>query len=815
MKKIFYLFLIFGYLYSYGQSCPGYSSITDPSLSLCGVYGDAAGNSRWNWEAKETDPDYCKTWLARITDGSDFVTALTSPFTNVVGGKLYDIFISEDYKRANGWELLYRNFGCFGTNSKPFFILVNKYTGLARVYVYLPGSQETYTKIAISLKPIGSPTAITSGSHEPIFAPDKYKNQQVGSQDELISINESNGFGWQVGEFSLIFDPYITGSWYTNASINLVVYGIKNSDFNATINGIAANNVAKNFSFTTTNNSATSSGGFDFTAKGEKITKLGEKIENARKNINEGAKKVGNALNGSPVNSIKGDLLLAAVELENFTDESGGLGKILSGVSGTFKAAGGALSLIGTVTGFFSSSESKPAVTYSSYNLALAGTISGKTTIASATFSIPGAIQSVNNTSNTYYNCPVGFFNIKSTPVLQKVAYNRFVGKWHDGWGTYNDYDPYISYKVKTDIPYSYNSANVEVVSVEAALIGTVGSTLKQDGPDKGKVESIAYDLFRENEYGNASTIYRYNPMLADLYANKLFITNYDVDNKVHTFQTEFVNIECFKGTSFTVHQGTNVSVRVKAKLKRRDDNTILYFIKDYQVDTENGTADNPNYTDNSTSALTPYSNYTIPSMNTKTIISTDLSLEGKDFANTNSYEYSTYVDNSVLVLNRTLTLKNTTIPNLFTFVAGREILLKDEQSITSGKEILLTNDFGKQVVCGVKQEEAFVYSGPCYNTSSQAHKVSQIKKKTLEEIKSEVKLSPNPSDGTFLVEAPLASGNNIIIADQMGRIIYHIPVTNNTDALELNLKNLNPGLYIVKIYTNVGVIDKKIVIAK
>jgi hypothetical protein len=82
------------------------------------------------------------------------------------------------------------------------------------------------------------------------------------------------------------------------------------------------------------------------------------------------------------------------------------------------------------------------------------------------------------------------------------------------------------------------------------------------------------------------SSDYTYNYMLPDLQAGILEVANYDPDHKLHTFQTPYRDLACLNGLTFNARAETNIFLRVKAILKKKNDpsNTPIYYIQDYKI---------------------------------------------------------------------------------------------------------------------------------------------------------------------------------------------------------------------------------------
>ncbi|MFK8165714.1 MAG: T9SS type A sorting domain-containing protein [Lewinella sp.] len=142
-----------------------------------------------------------------------------------------------DYDPADGWELLYRNFGTADRSvSTGSFGLYNRYTGLVRVLFYLENNEEAFNVASIRGQHLGSP--FTQGSA--VFS---YSSDVIPAVEDYIP-NESDGFSqfnvmqrqgvWAVIDFPSAFDPCVcnslsmmtfTPTLQSISEINLIIEG--------------------------------------------------------------------------------------------------------------------------------------------------------------------------------------------------------------------------------------------------------------------------------------------------------------------------------------------------------------------------------------------------------------------------------------------------------------------------------------------------------------------------------------------------------------------------------------------------------------
>ena len=77
--------------------------------------------------------------------------------------------------------------------------------------------------------------------------------------------------------------------------------------------------------------------------------------------------------------------------------------------------------------------------------------------------------------------------------------------------------------------------------------------------------------------------------------------------------------------------------------------------------------------------------------------------------------------------------------------------------------------------------------------------------------------VTPNPSDGNFLIQGDLVSNANFLLSvtDLQGKVIYQSSHSGNLLNQTINLNNIENGLYLVNISSELGKITKRIFILK
>lgn len=809
-------------LNSFSQTCPNETNIAN--TNVCGLYGDANGNSFWNWELNDPlNPQYCTNWYARIAP-TGFLTSMGSPFVNATTGKLKIIADNLDYTKAKGWELLQRKFGCLSNIANPYFILYNKYSGMARVFVYL--SNANYSQILMTVKSVYEqrPATLSFASDTASLAPDKYLANQVGpsSEEKLFSLNESVGSNnWSVAEFNIMLDQNIADAVYGNGSLEIVVYGVTNSTLTARITGTSGNASLEDLKNATFKSKGGSSSGsnFNFTANGEKLIKLSKSLEDFRKGVNDNAKKVATAL-ATNTDSLLRKIGRIAKFVEDNTNTASDLGKILESSAGFLGAAGNVLKFAGTMIGLIKGSSSTPSANpgFTNYNLNVEGELSATVVVSNFVVKIPATSTPPTNSNNaTYYNGPLGIFNLKETPRLDTLTYDRrALLPTSINPSKVPKTIKYAAYRLHDDVKVVVNAGvGLTVKSIEGALVARVVIPPEQTGTKS----TVSINPFEWHPYRG---YYRYfNHMRADIEANRLEVTHYDSDNgNYHILQTPFYNLGCLKSASLNIHIPVlKVYLRIRATLKRSDDlGELIYFVKDYEIDKIAGNpVDIPADISTNVATLPPYANYTIPP-NT----AASLNLDGSVYVPPSDIVYpdiQTWGNVTLAVpyelkINHTIRTSDNfyttvTCPNpLVTFRAGASVTLMPKFEAVYGSVFLATVDFGyNSQVCTTADITQYSFPGNYYNSDIIAQKSTSpfITSEQNNSIQSK-SVYPNPAiNSVFLPSEQTGNAERLKIFDMLGRT-YDLPyVRVNNFFIKVDVSGLRNGVYFGNITTKDG----------
>jgi hypothetical protein len=310
--------------------------------------------------------------------------------------QLFSDEIAFDFKKIDGWNLVYNTFSPTQLIPPNFFALYNKYRGIIRFYLYIPpGNPEASSYFSDGLGISGQfPSSIMNFSKE-IIDVDNVQKSITKVQNYQI---QSTG-GWYACQYELAYDPSIA---YSNQENLNLVWNVSSTNLSQIVlNGVS------NGTLTGTIGTA-NSGGFN----------LGSLLGNL---TNTAVHAVGfkaiKALN-LPRSKVFGTDVTKSIE---------------DGVKG---------GLTGAVKGFFSAilggSATSPQVVDLKLKVEtnLQGTIANNSGIASPTLVMPGAANSNSIGYIPSYNKVMGVVSFPEPPLLyvttDKVITNEFGSSWEN-----------------------------------------------------------------------------------------------------------------------------------------------------------------------------------------------------------------------------------------------------------------------------------------------------------------------------------------------------------------------------------------------
>jgi hypothetical protein len=384
-------------------------------------------------------------------------------------GSYIDPALVSDYKRNDGWELVYNTFNPnvypYASQMPPgglYFALYNKFRGLLRFYLYIPsGLFGNSTNIEHGLAVYsdnGTPSKLLNFDAVEIVDPNASATAFTKTNNTGIAV----GGGWYAMQYQIAYDPNFASTTYPHLGFtwNSKTVNISQIVLDGTLQGTITGNITQ------------PSSGINWSGT----------LTNLATGLIEGFTAAG-AQNGG-FNSTSGTLLQNA-------------------------AAGG---LVGNFTGFLTglfggnSANSSEVDLSMNANISLQGTLTGSQPLVPNAFVFPG--QTIANTvgaPNPLYTSPLGVFNISNRPQV------RVVGTAQPQVGN----EPFIqnrftlltnSYSIQIN-PAVSSLATVQVVSTDVLIPSNIANA------EYGK---IVYNMTKEY-VGNISYFYKVNPT-ADSY---------------------------------------------------------------------------------------------------------------------------------------------------------------------------------------------------------------------------------------------------------------------------------------------------------
>lgn len=180
--------------------------------------GDVNRDADWDWTQ---NVPYTLHYQAQ--EGPEPVTVDLPYFTNE-GPAGVDLEINGDFRREDGWVLLYRDFGTEARPATlPMFLLYNKYRGVLRLF-YFNTLDEAPNSFATGV--------ITQGSPDRAAALLTYGQRDyfLNSYDKTLAVStthEIEPMVWNYVDFAIIgYDPRLP----TDAALDITLFAVKKSD---------------------------------------------------------------------------------------------------------------------------------------------------------------------------------------------------------------------------------------------------------------------------------------------------------------------------------------------------------------------------------------------------------------------------------------------------------------------------------------------------------------------------------------------------------------------------------------------------------
>jgi hypothetical protein len=362
--------------------------------------------------------------------------------------------LANDYKKSDGWELVYNTFNTTTLQDKLYFILYNKYRGILRMYYYLPSttnlipSSNIVHKLAIEGSYAASSPMMNLAGTE---IADYGTNVKFASAVEQWQVAPAT---WYLFEYELAYDKNMSTKSFS--TLNFI--------WPITTNQITQVNIQGKIEGTLTGNISVP--GVDLT--------ISPSFTNNRGSINikgDGdVEKVKPSISTQLYDNLKG------LVTKNLTSVAGGLiENVLGGIFGGKKDANADnvnLKINATV--------------------GLTGTLTSNVLLSSTAFSVPGYDQTNTPGFAPAYNNPLGVYYISSKPTVIETIHNTTV---LDANG--NPIRQYVYEPDPSSFSMDFNPAVLTIADIANIKYEVVASYYDGYGNGiVGKIETIGYNKY-------------------------------------------------------------------------------------------------------------------------------------------------------------------------------------------------------------------------------------------------------------------------------------------------------------------------------
>ncbi|WP_134091479.1 hypothetical protein [Olivibacter sp. XZL3] len=344
--------------------------------------------------------------------------------------------VVNDYKKSDGWILLFNTFDTNTISDELYFILYNKYRGLIKLYYYIPNNANFINSTNIVHK-LGIEGNYPSSSNSPImkFAASTFVdfNQKVNMASMLEQWQVAKST-WYAFEYELAYDQNMAAQNFSTC--NFIWPISSNQVTSITINGTQDGTVKGSIALPGYDLTVSPSFSSSSIGDGNIVIKGNSDVEKIKPNIST-----------QLFNSLK-DLVT-----KNIT---GGVGSVVKNLfSGIFG-------------GKSNSSEDNVNLKIKA-NVNLSGSLTGNFLITSKALSVPGYNQSNTTGFVPAYNEPLGVFYISSKPKIKRTVTTTSSNQAYLVRQTYTIVDNSYSLVIN---PAVSSIANISNITQEIVLTG-------------------------------------------------------------------------------------------------------------------------------------------------------------------------------------------------------------------------------------------------------------------------------------------------------------------------------------------------------
>jgi hypothetical protein len=495
-------------------------------------------------------------------------------------------------------------------------------------------------------------------------------------------------------------------------------------------------------------------------------TRIKEGVKSAQE-LNETLEGLANKISSSSpafLQNHKAGLLEASDEL----------GKVFKKITSVSKTVGVVMDLFEAFSGKDPESSTSTTPEATTYELSLQGTMDIQEVLNGTTIKIPG-VQLPTGQQNPpiyYYDCPMGVFNLKSTPVIQSTtSYERTACPGISGYYIYQVPQPvysgysgyYRKYKLNSDIQVAVNNVpGMTLTDIKFAIVCRPSGYNITD-------QIITVNTFY-NSLGQATNIPLANPVYNDLQSGRLIVHKFDQDNNTVIFGSPYLDKNCIKGYTLEVPENTNVQLAVIAVFNGTTDPVIFKATYNFDVQ-EVSPADSRRCGSNEQSTF-PYSSYFTGSLSPVSL--------------SNHPNSSPYIAPYI------------TMTPGFQGTPGFSAIPQGYPTICVGNTGI--NYSAEPSSCG----------------NSQGQRVAQLD--VLDKPVESVSIYPNPTLGKFNLNFNYDKDKSIEVNvfNAMGREIYSSNLGSiGIGQVEIDLSSEAVGMYMVKIKSNNDITYEKVILNK
>lgn len=336
--------------------------------------------------------------------------------------------IANDFKKIDGWELVYNTFSATAIPDRYYFILYNKYRGILRMYYYLPNttnliaSSNIVHKLAIQGSAAASSPLMNFAGSEII---EWGTNVNFASTLEQWQIAPAT---WYAFEYEIAYDKNLAAQ--NIYSLNFVWPITSNSITNVVINGTSQGTLTGNINLPGTD--LTISPSFTSNGGGNIIIKGASDVE-----------KIKPSITTSLFNTLKG------LVTKSLTSIAGGfVNKIFSGI--------------------FGGKSSDPADNVNlkiNSTIALTGSLTNSILLGSPSISIPGYDQTATSGPVPAYNQPLGVLYPANKPTI--IETEHIIPQTGSGGQQLPAKRQYIYSVDLSKLNFDYNPAVTNIARIE------------------------------------------------------------------------------------------------------------------------------------------------------------------------------------------------------------------------------------------------------------------------------------------------------------------------------------------------------------